>query len=79
MSNPNEALASQLDDAYEAGDFARLRKRAAEVLKDAAAAPADKQLARSWLARVAIDRSAWIVLGFALLLFCAIVARYAAF
>jgi hypothetical protein len=78
MAEPDyqSAAAAQLDAAYQAGDFAAVRLRARALLADATSDPADRALACSWLSRLTVDRSTLLVLGFAALLFCAIVARY---
>jgi hypothetical protein len=65
--------------AYEAGDFARLRKLTAVALRDPSGDKPSRAHARKWLARVQVDPAVWWLLGCALALFCAIVLRYASF
>jgi hypothetical protein len=67
----------ELHEAYERGDFARVRSRALSLLRDAAAPPELRGLAERYRARVSGDVVVYLVLGFALALFCAIVLRYA--
>jgi hypothetical protein len=67
----------ELDLAYAQGDFARLRTRARVLREDASQPETLRQRAGEWLERVSVDVVTYVVLGFALLLFCAIVLRYA--
>jgi hypothetical protein len=69
--------AQELQAAYEAGDFARLRKLADAALRDASGDKASRALARTFLARVQVDPAVWWLLGCAFALFCGIVLRYA--
>jgi hypothetical protein len=78
MQQPSEepnALAS-LESAYAAGDFAKLRRLAARISSEPGVSADTLERARAWRARVSVDRSAWALLAFAGLLFCAIVIRY---
>ena len=76
-SEPTDTDDRELREAYERGDFARVRSRALELLRDAAAPPERRELAERYRARVSGDVVVYLVLGFALALFCAIVLRYA--
>jgi len=64
---------------YARGDFAGLRRTATAVLADSSADPTDKDRAKRWLTRIGVDVYVYATLGFALLLFCAIVVRYGFF
>lgn len=70
---PSDALQAE----YARGDFAALRRTAAAILADPAADPEARAAARSQLSRIAVDVWVLATLGFALLLFCAIVLRHA--
>jgi hypothetical protein len=59
----------ELQTAYARGDFARIRKLAAD--------PSASERARAWSQRVSVDVVVYVMLAFAFTLFCAIVARYA--
>jgi hypothetical protein len=76
QSSAEQTAPSEFESAYAAGNFAELRRRSRRVLAQAGA-PADAlEQARVWSARVGVDRSAVALLGFAVLLFCAIVVHY---
>jgi hypothetical protein len=66
-----------LELAYAQGDFAQLRARARELADDASAPDAVREHARAWSERVSVDVVVYGMLAFALVLFCAIVLRYA--
>jgi hypothetical protein len=69
--------AHELETAYAQGDFARLRTRA-RVLRDDKSQPETlRTRASQWLERMSVDVVTYALLAFALLLFCAIVWRYA--
>jgi hypothetical protein len=63
-----------LELAYARGDFT-----ANAMLADESVDPEARERARSWLARISVDAYVYATLGFALLLFCAIVLRYGFF
>lgn len=72
-----ELPSHELAEAYAQGDFARLRIRA-RVLRDDADQPETlRKGAGEWLERVSVDVVTYVLLAFALVLFCAIVVRYA--
>ena len=71
------AAAQQLDAAYAQGDFARLRTRARALRDDASQPDTLRERAGEWLERVSVDVVTYFLLAFALVLFCAIVLRYA--
>lgn len=74
----DQKLPSQeLAEAYAQGDFARLRTRARALRDDAEQPEVQRQGAGEWLARVSVDVVTYVLLAFALVLFCAIVVRYA--
>ena len=64
---------------YTRGDFASLRRTATAILSDPTADASTRELARRWLTRIGVDVYVHATLGFALLLFCAIVLRYGFF
>jgi hypothetical protein len=68
-----------LELAYARGDFAALRRTASAQLSDPEADPETRERARRWLSRISVDVYVYATLGFALLLFCAIVLRYGFF
>ena len=68
-----------LELAYARGDFASLRRTAGAQLADPATDPETRERARRWLSRISVDVNVYATLGFALLLFCAIVLRYGLF
>ena len=72
-------MASDLDPlshAYDQGNFALVRRLAKQRLADPAGEEAARAVAKTWLERVSVDVAVYATLGFALLLFCAIVLRY---
>jgi hypothetical protein len=69
---PSERLQSE----YARGDFAALRRTATAILADPAADPEARAAASRQLSRIAVDVWVLATLGFALLLFCAIVLRH---
>jgi len=66
----------ELDDLYARGDFAAVRRTAATILGDPAADADTRARAQRYLARISVDMYVLAMLGFALLLFCAIVLRH---
>jgi hypothetical protein len=76
QSSEEQTALTELESAYAAGNFAELRRHARRVMAQPGA-PADAlEQARVWSARVGVERSAVVLLGFAALLFCAIVVHY---
>ena len=67
------------DLAYARGDFRSLRRAARAQLADPEAAAETRERARGWIARISVDVYVYATLGFALVLFCAIVLRYGFF
>ena len=67
----------ELKNAYAQGDFARIRTRARALHDDPSQPEALRTQAERWLVRVSVDVVTYVVLAFALALFCAIVWRYA--
>lgn len=78
--NPSEDLAAddpELSAAFVRGDFARVRARVGELLSDPSTSAQAREGAQRFYARVSADVVVYVVLAFALLVFCAIVLRYA--
>lgn len=70
------AALEELEQAYQAGDFARVRRRAGELLAQPNLEPEIAAGARAQFARTGVGRTTWWTLAFAGALFCAIVGRY---
>ena len=75
MPDPNSTV-DELEAAYGTGNFSALHRAATRVLTDPQASPDALETARRLDARIRVDVGTLLVLGFALLLFCAIVFRY---
>jgi hypothetical protein len=73
--HPSSTL-DALDRAYRAGDFVALRRLARQVVSDPQADLQTREAAEAYCTRIAVEPWAAVLLGFAALLFCAIVARY---
>jgi hypothetical protein len=73
--DPNSTI-EELEAAYRTGNFSALHRTAARVLTDPQASPEALATARRLDASIGVDVGTLLVLGFALLLFCAIVVRY---
>ena len=76
-ASASEPETNELQNAYAQGDFARLRTRARALRDDANQPQTLRTLADHWLERVSVDVVTYMLLAFALALFCAIVWRYA--
>jgi hypothetical protein len=76
MPASNNSAVEELEAAYRTGNFAALHRVAKRVLHDPQATPEALDTARRLDARIGVDVGALLALGFALLLFCAIVLRY---
>lgn len=67
----------ELAASFARGDFARVRSRVREIDQDPRASPQQRARAHELLKRVSADVVVYAMLAFALLVFCAIVLRYA--
>jgi hypothetical protein len=75
MPDPN-STDEELEAAYRTGNFSALHRVAKRVLNDPQANTETRDAARRLDARIAVDVGTLLALGFALVLFCAIVFRY---
>jgi hypothetical protein len=75
MPDPSITV-EDLEAAYRTGNFSALHRAATRVLTDPQASSDALDTARRLDARIGVDVGTLLVLGFALLLFCAIVFRY---
>jgi hypothetical protein len=67
---------ADLEAAYQSGNFAEVDRLTKRVLSDRRSDTDAKAAAHTLVERIAIDPLALCALGFAVLVFCAIVARY---
>jgi hypothetical protein len=76
VSTPMADDPSTLDQAYGQGNFALLRRLITATLADPNADDQARTSAKTYRQRVSVDVAVYATLGFALMLFCAIVLRY---